>query len=507
VTTIDANGTPSGIGATVGGTVTIEGLTITDIGSFGVGISVDGPDTTIRDVAVRDYNSAATNGGILLVNGETTVIRSSVTGVRATTALTSAAGGGITVGASAAATISETTVANNFAGADDTSQGGGIAVFGNATLRHVTMFGNEAQSGGNLYVAGTASLSDSIVGPGTAFPAPNFGPSCRRTGTLTVSGRNIFNGGDGGCVFPAGTVAASTAALSPLGSYGGGTRSAPPVIGSTALNAAGACPASGRDQRGAAAPAGAACDIGASELGADLQITLTPTRQSASTGDQVTYVAQVVNRGVDASSATFVAVAGNGLPVLTTSSKGSCAAGGCNIGTLARGESAQVTAVVAAPDADRLTTIARAASATPDPSPANATATSSIAIGGVPRITGFGARGKLIAGKGGTLKATLSKAATVKVTVARLTKGRRSRGRCRAKTKKGKRCTIAKKVGTVTARRSAGAVSIKLPGKFGRRKLAAGRYRLTAVATDSSGNRSRPATATVRVRKAAKRRR
>ena len=44
-------------------------------------------------------------------------------------------------------------------------------------------------------------------------------------------------------------------------------------------------------------------------------------------------------------------------------------------------------------------------------------------------------------------------------------------------------------------------MEIKLPGRLSGKRLAAGRYRLTATATDAAGNRSKTVTATVTVRR------
>jgi hypothetical protein len=52
----------------------------------------------------------------------------------------------------------------------------------------------------------------------------------------------------------------------------------------------------------------------------------------------------------------------------------------------------------------------------------------------------------------------------------------------------------------VTKAEPAGGFTLTPPGKFGRRRLAAGRrYRLTAIATDGAGNSSRRLSVTVTV--------
>jgi hypothetical protein len=44
-----------------------------------------------------------------------------------------------------------------------------------------------------------------------------------------------------------------------------------------------------------------------------------------------------------------------------------------------------------------------------------------------------------------------------------------------------------------------GANTLRFSGRIGKRALAAGRYRITLVATDAAGNRSRPARVLLRV--------
>ena len=91
---------------------------------------------------------------------------------------------------------------------------------------------------------------------------------------------------------------------------------------------------------------------------------------------------------------------------------------------------------------------------------------------------------------GTTLKVDLSERATLAVTVDRLVAGRRARGKCSPTARARKRCTIVKRAGTLTRALQAGAAKIAFSGRLGTRKLAAGSYRLTLVATDAAGNRS-----------------
>jgi hypothetical protein len=86
------------------------------------------------------------------------------------------------------------------------------------------------------------------------------------------------------------------------------------------------------------------------------------------------------------------------------------------------------------------------------------------------------------------------------VNVARPTRGIRRGGRCLKATgdATGRRCTRYLKVGTVRARKPGRRLTIHLPSKLAKR-LAGGRFRAAAVATDPAGNRSKPRTLTFRV--------
>jgi CSLREA domain-containing protein len=99
------------------------------------------------------------------------------------------------------------------------------------------------------------------------------------------------------------------------------------------------------------------------------------------------------------------------------------------------------------------------------------------------------------------LSFTLSEAATVTVTGEQVRKGRMSGRRCVAGRRTGKACITYKKVaGALRVSAKAGANSLTFAAKLGTRRLGAGTFRLTIVAFDAAGNRSKAATVTVRVR-------
>jgi 6-phosphogluconolactonase (cycloisomerase 2 family) len=97
---------------------------------------------------------------------------------------------------------------------------------------------------------------------------------------------------------------------------------------------------------------------------------------------------------------------------------------------------------------------------------------------------------------------TLSEAAGVRFTIKRRLTGRRVRGRCRRVTRRNlsrPRCVRYKRVHAFAVAGRAGANSTKFSGKVRRRGLPAGRYRVTALATDQAGGKSLVRTAAFRI--------
>ena len=78
-------------------------------------------------------------------------------------------------------------------------------------------------------------------------------------------------------------------------------------------------------------------------------------------------------------------------------------------------------------------------------------------------------------------------------------KGRKKGKKCLAKRSTGKRCTLYKAKGTLKRTGKSGANSVTFSGRIGKKKLAKGRYRITATATDTAGNKAKKKTVTFRV--------
>ena len=108
-------------------------------------------------------------------------------------------------------------------------------------------------------------------------------------------------------------------------------------------------------------------------------------------------------------------------------------------------------------------------------------------------------------GRGTTLRFTSSEAAKLTLRVERPGPGRRatSKGQrvCRPvkRRPKTRACTAYRLEGTLTRNIRAGAGTVALSGRINRRSLPRGTHRITLVATDAAGNRSRPVRLTFRI--------
>ncbi len=291
--------------------LTINNLTLQNgnaaAGLVGGGINVGSTSqVTLRNSFVR-HNTAAGGGGIYVPNGGAlSIVRSSIESNSATggngggvlgdpgssVSVYSAAiisntassnGGGVY--SSGATTLTDSTISGNTANPG----GGGVAAnSGVISLSFVTVANNTSTSnGGGVYAAGgTITAQNTIV---AANNGPAGSPNC--SGTLNSGDYNLI-GSTTGCVFAAAAhdqIASIT--LGALGFNGGYTLNQALTVGSPAVDKANpACTdAAGNpvtaDQRGASRPQGAACDIGAFELGnAPVLTNISPDLASVGSG-------------------------------------------------------------------------------------------------------------------------------------------------------------------------------------------------------------------------------
>lgn len=181
-------------------------------------------------------------------------------------------------------TVRKSTFTDNTGFGTNSSQGGALCSSGPLTLDASTFTGNYALGYGGAIVAGTGTVTHSTFSENASSlggDSINGGPgltvsrsileSCR--GTLTSGGDNIVSSGS---CFAASTALNDRVSLDPLlhalADNGGPTKTmalqaGSPAIDQVIVNAAGC---TGTDQRGAARPSGARCDIGAYERNADL---------------------------------------------------------------------------------------------------------------------------------------------------------------------------------------------------------------------------------------------
>lgn len=488
--------------------VGLSGVTIT---GGGMGVYVQGAELTLDRVTISG-NALATAANITGVGmridpGSKVLIKRSAI-IQNTGAQTGGFGAGAGIYSSAEQLdIRSSTIADNTMTSSSTAYGGGIYVNqGTASLRHVTLSGNKAtassaaQGGGNLFTAGGASATttDSIITGGISGAG---GENCGGNKPV-ASGRNLDSGTT--CALGAGQLNSTAAQLGSLGSAGGQTDGLLPALTSPVLGQAMTCPDDGVDQRGAPAPTGAGCDIGAVELSSNLGVTLSQSRTEVAPGGDVTYIAKVTNSGFDPAEAATLDVTSSGAAVVNAvPSVGSCTtAVRCELGTVAAGAQVIVTIVLRAGTSGTVTAAASVASPTPGASSADDSAFASVTITGrAPVLGALKLAGKARTGKPFKLTTSLSEQAKLSIRIARLVPGRKSGRRCSTNVRTGKRCTASRSVGSLSALGRAGKVVLTIPAKVPRRALAPGRYRITVQATDSDGLPSAARSLTVKVKR------
>ena len=477
----------------------------------GGGITVTAGDATLERVAIYGNTvTSATNawgGGIAADGGSLEIVDSTISGNTAVGRLDNSTGGSATGGGVAIASptvIRRSTIAGNTTrgfSAGSFSVGGGVAASDETTLEHVTLVGNVAatvadssgfKQGGNLYVQGTGlrSIAGSILSGGAA----NNGPDCFvASGAVTEPARNASTTAD--CL-GGGSIRNTPLQLGALGNNGGPTDTVRPAATSPVLHAAASCGSRSADQRGAKLPAGAACDLGAVELGADRRVTLQASKTAPAAGEDVTLLLTLSNDGPDTatSESLQITLPAGATAATATSTIGSCTAGAsvsCALGNITSGATTTILVTVKA-SGEAGTITAQRAGSLPDPNATNDSASVALTAGpstpgpgtgtgpgtteqprgqqqapnpAVPVVSGLKLAKKPTLKKGAELQFTLSAAARVKVVTERLLPGRLKGTTCKAGLKKGKKCTAAKVLDTREVSLPAGAAKVVLPKK------------------------------------------
>jgi uncharacterized repeat protein (TIGR01451 family)/CSLREA domain-containing protein len=392
-TIIDANGIDRvfDVNATLGGDLTVSGVTIKGGNPNNSGGGINGGPVTLTNVIVTGNTTGLLgNGGGIRTYANQAV---TLTDVTISGNSTLGAGGGVAIDH---ATLTNVTVSGNSACCR-----AGIAV-GNATLTNVTVSGNTATTtsggsgqGGGIGSDGTLSLTNVTVIdnsapagtggglqalPGSTFTlkntivADNIGGNC--TGIITSSGHNLDSGTT--CGFTnTGDLSNTNPKLAPLANNGGSTETsalctaagvpdASCTGASPAIDAGtnSGCPAT--DQRGVSRPLDGngdctlVCDIGAYEAPtatpqADLAVSKT-ANTTVKNHSNLTYTVTVTNGGPNAASAVvmtdplppgagfFSATPSQGR--CTTPKKNASGTVSCNLGSITSGASATVPIVV-----------------------------------------------------------------------------------------------------------------------------------------------------------------
>jgi hypothetical protein len=249
------------------GTLTVSNSTFSgNSADGGGGIFNNGVGTLTVSTSTFSGNSAGNSGGGIFNNGGTlTVSTSTFSGNSAGNS-----GGGI-FNNGGTLTVSASTFSGNSTNINGGGGGGGISIAGGTlTVSASTFSDNSAPGtlggGGIFNNLGTVTVSATIIANSPS------GNNCSGTG-LTSQGDNISS--DGTC-FSASGPNNDRLTLDPLlnalGNNGGPTQTHALQNGSPAIDAVtvNTCPPPATDQRGNGfnRPAGAACDIGAFELGA-----------------------------------------------------------------------------------------------------------------------------------------------------------------------------------------------------------------------------------------------
>ena len=274
------NGEARGSGGSIGnhGTLNLWNVVVSDsraIDGPGGAIYSDGP-LTISECSIRDNRTlaGADGGGVYVANAIATITASTISGNRGLD------GGGVYL-LNATVSLVNTTISGNLAGLE----GGGVRASGGTVgLFNVTITANRSNDvgsttsgrGGGVSNAGASvTFHNSIISANarldgdTAIPVQE---DC--SGTFASAGYNQVTAANPGQCTINGTISVGGALLGPLKDNGGPTRTHALGLGSIGYNAgnpAGCINELGflleTDQRGEPRPFGAACDLGAFELG------------------------------------------------------------------------------------------------------------------------------------------------------------------------------------------------------------------------------------------------
>jgi hypothetical protein len=433
-------------------------------------------------------SSGSGNGGAVSLFGPDAgaalnITGSTFVGNRAGGTNAEGSGGALKAAGSGTLTLVNTTMSSNAALGGGV--GGSLAASVRTTVLNSTLVGGSAGVGGNINLANGEglTLTNTIVAGGSAA----VGSNCN--GGLSTTGNNIEDADTCSLGAPGDRIGVAPG-LGPLASNGGPTLTMAPLPGSPAIDAgaAGGCPA--KDQRGVLRPAGVTCDVGAVEIATPGAAT---GAASAITATSAMLNGVPFNPDVAAASVSFEYGPTVAYGATTPPQPVGATAAGAPVAALLSGLSAGRTyhfrlvvtnAVGTALGADRtfktLTRrpVLKALKVRPSRFRAQ------------PGTGGSIAKAKKRA-LGTTISYVVTGNARTTFTVQRPRKGFRSGGRCVSKrppgSKKPRRCTRYKRVGTFRHAGRAGDNAFHFTGRVKRKPLRPGRYRLRARPRSRAG--------------------
>lgn len=302
-------GAVSNVGAPTGVSIStslLEGNKST-LGRGGA-VRVGGGGVSLIDSTVR-LNEADLGGGVYMGAGEAVLVRTQVisnhahygAGIRqeggsletydvsllyngspflsAPGAPNAFGGGAFSIGAGSASFLRTTIVSNEALNGGAVHQVATSASSPTTTFTNATMSGNQATEGGAIYIRSGSmtvthgTIADNQASQGAGVSNGGGGLTLQNTALINPLGKNCTNAvtrgtfnasSDASCSLGGGRDNA-TLAFEAFANNGGYTLTRLPVAGSAAIDNAGGTACTSTDQRGAARPAGAACDIGATE--------------------------------------------------------------------------------------------------------------------------------------------------------------------------------------------------------------------------------------------------
>jgi CSLREA domain-containing protein len=373
-------------------TVGAADVQITDVGfrdltgSYGMAVSKSGAGTLrLERVRITGSKTTATNGygPLYLTAGNLVIHDSEISGGTGTSSNNTY---GAIYAAGGLEMINSTIHGNAYGGSSGQAFGGGVFVAGTGVIRNSTLTGNSMAGagisgyGGNIYNNGTLTVTDSIIGEG-GTPMAAY-RNCAGN-PITFTGRNVIS--DESCGAANANRIIASAQLGSLQDNGGPTNTRSPTATSPAFNASPACVTTA-DQRGQGRPMGAACDIGAVEVGADTAVELSPAVSNPPASSNVGFVVKFANAGMDNVVGLTGEVSFVGAAALTGVTLDGCSISGltvsCVLGDMSHSQSKTATVFVQMPQSGTVTGTATVASPLPDPNPANNTAATTVTVAG-----------------------------------------------------------------------------------------------------------------------------